>query len=148
MRFDDQSCGRLDPGTYVARIASAVEKAIPWDRERLGLFLGLQIDFQGELFTVEQVLPLDNPARLAVVCRSAGIDPRGDVDPSALVGRLVSVSVELRRAKSTGNEYYAVAKYDRPPAPAVETRPAVVQGPAARSQVRRSEPEGSDDIPF
>jgi len=145
MRFGDDSAPSLAPvGRRVARVVGAVEKPIPWDRANDGLFLTLEVDERGEIFTLEHVTPLTNTARLAVICRACGVDPRGEVDPALLVDTFVAVTIVRRVASKSGLEYSAVSEFAPAPPPEVETRRAP---PPDRREVRRSD-AGSEEIPF
>ena len=145
MRFagNVESSGELPPaGEYVALVVGAVEKPAPWDRERDCLALTLEVIAGGQPITFDDMTGLESESRLAVICRSCGVQPVGDVDPEALVGRRVGVEVRHKLTKS-GREIATVGRWFEPPPPKVETRPA------ARPVVRNTEPGGgAEDLHF
>jgi hypothetical protein len=133
--------GLPEPGEYVGIVREAGERPAPWDRENDYLALSVEVVGPGGVAVVEDWTGLDNEARLATICRSCGVDPVGDVEPSDLVGRRVGVEVRRKVAKS-GREYAAVGRWFLAPPAKVETRPARLNVP---------KPEhggGADDVPF
>lgn len=144
MRFagNVESAGELPPaGEYVALVVDAAERPAPWDRERDCLALTLEVIAGGQPMTFVDTTGLESEARLAAICRACGVPPVGDVDAAALVGRRVGVEVRHKLTKS-GRELATVGRWFEAPPPKVETRPA------ARPQVRKTEPGGADDIHF
>jgi hypothetical protein len=145
MRFSGSgvSGGELvPPDKYVAIIVEASEKPAPWGGDSLALTLEVIVD--GHPMTFDDFTGLDSEARLAVICRSCGVQPVGDVHASALVGRRVGVEVRHKTTK-LGREIATVGMWFEPPPPKVETRPAV------RNVVRNPEPAtggGAEDVSF
>jgi hypothetical protein len=144
MRFSGSvdTAGEKPPaGEYVALVVEAAEKPAPWGGDSLALTLEVIVD--GRPVTFDDFTGIESESRLAVICRSCGVPPVGDVDAEALVGRRVGVEVRHKLTKS-GREIATVGRWFEPPPPKVETRPA------ARNVVRNPEQGGGgrDDVSF
>jgi hypothetical protein len=126
-----------------AVIRDAAEKPLIWDKERDCLAVRLEVVRGGVVYAFESIIPANDLKTLRQLFQSAGLPGRGDVDAEALIGRPVGVEVRHKLAKGSGRPYASVGRWFQPDPPKVETRPA------ARPEVRNTEPGGgAEDIPF
>ena len=141
MHFDDDYSEQDRPdelapeGEFLATVINAEEKQLPWARPSMGLFVYLETD-DGD--RIEDVCHIEEDAgrrRAAVICKTCGIPPRGDVSPSQLIGATVGVEVKHKTA-STGRVYAKVTRFFTPPEeppkqqPKPAAKPAQANGPS------------------
>ena len=136
MFFDESETATVKPGVHRARIVTAVEEYFePFGAD----VLSVKLKFPNGAEHTHRT-KLEYTRLLSAIVRAAGVEPRGNVEPSQLVGANVMVTVEIKP-----NGYPQCSGF----APAGDAgQPPAKRAPKPTSSKTVNAADGGSDFPF
>lgn len=136
MFFDESETATVKPGVHRARIVTAVEEYFePFGAD----VLSVKLKFPNGAEHTHRT-KLEYTRLLSAIVRAAGVEPRGNVEPSQLVGANVMVTVEIKP-----NGYPQCSGF----APAGDAGPPPAKrAPKPASSKTVNAADGGSDFPF